>query len=212
MSIKLRVNQRHLEKTLKIIETLKADVIDRNTAKNVGEEVTDTMVKLISKGVSPIKGVGRFPEYKVNQKVSQALSDKGVNAGNFHGKHEKRLANRHNKRVKQDAQKNQYPYSVQDKYPNKRIRPVNLKLSGDMLANLVFRVVRAATGYAVDIFYDGDEDKKEQGHREGVNGQPKRPSLPSVKGEEFVVAIERIYSRIFRERIASLLKKFRNIT
>lgn len=98
-------------------------------------------------------------------------------------------------------------YKDPKKYPGdlKAKRPVNLWLSGDFLSSLTFITEPAKYGYATTIFYKGEEDKKESGHRVGVHGQPKRPTIP-VKGEEFVVVIQRIVSKIFKERINQLLK------
>lgn len=89
------------------------------------------------------------------------------------------------------------------KYPGdqKPKTPVNLKLTGDMLNALSIDTKQTKTQVATEIFYDGEEAKKEQGHREGVNGQPKRPTLPSEDGERFAVSIEKEYLKVYQAAI-----------
>jgi hypothetical protein len=100
-------------------------------------------------------------------------------------------------------------YKNPKKYPGdlKAKRPVNLYLSGDFLKSLDYREIKTSSGYATEIFYIGEESKKEQGHREGAHGQPKRPTIPQGR-EEFVVAIQRIITNLFKDRIAEVIKKF----
>lgn len=81
-----------------------------------------------------------------------------------------------------------YPKPLKNKFPNKRQRPVNLYLSGDFMRNLkawLKSSVSSKTPFKYSLFV-GFLDKKsilkEQGHREGVNGQPKRPVIP--EGDE----------------------------
>lgn len=163
MAFSIKINRKKLEAISEVAQSLKQNVIDRQTARDVGVGVTDKMKSLIEKGISPIKGNGRFPGYK-----------------------------------------------NPDKYPGDRKpkRPVNLWLSGDFISSLDAKEFPAKHGYVTEIFYKGDQDKKESGHREGVNGQPKRPTIPQGD-EQFVVAIQRIITTIFKERIAFLLNKIR---
>lgn len=100
-------------------------------------------------------------------------------------------------------------YKNPEKYPGKlkNKRPVNLKLSGDFLNALTFKEVTSKSGFATQIFYKGEsEDLKEKGHREGANGQLKRPTIPQ-RGEEFAARIKRLYSKIYKDRINQILKK-----
>lgn len=101
-------------------------------------------------------------------------------------------------------------YKNPKKYPGKRkpARPVNLSLEGDFLADLSFRPVAGAYGYDTEIFYASElSQKKEQGHRVGVKGQPKRPTLPEKRGEEFAVRIQAIIKEIYKRRIKTLIDK-----
>ena len=143
----------------------------REDAKALGEAVVDEMKSLISKGISPIKSVGRLPGYL------------------YQGK------------------KGKYPDSVKKKYPGKKQRPVNLTLTGDMLRALKSRVTKGKFSSAIEIGYFVErEAKKEQGHREGVHGQPPRPTIP--EGDEvFAAKIQTLIIRAYREAYAKFVKK-----
>lgn len=72
-------------------------------------------------------------------------------------------------------------YKNPARYPGDRKpkRPVNLYLTGQMLGALAFRIKNGA----IDIYLRGAKaNAKEQGHRDGANGQPKRPIIP--QGDE----------------------------
>jgi hypothetical protein len=152
-----------LEKLKTKLQGLKKPV-DQATANQVGKEVVAEMKSMISKGISPIFGNGRFPTYK-NPK--------------------------------------RYPGDIKSR------TPVNLKLTGDFQDSLRFTTFVNPSGFGTRVGYDGDKEQlKEQGHREGVNGQPKRPTIPNQdSGERFASRIELIYTRIYKRRIADLLKK-----
>lgn len=102
-------------------------------------------------------------------------------------------------------------YKNPKRYPGDRKAksPVNLKLSGDFLDALQPEVSPGPAGYQVTIGYEGKrEELKEQGHREGANGQPSRPTIPSKRlGEEFAATIERIIMGVYRDRIRQILRK-----
>lgn len=100
-------------------------------------------------------------------------------------------------------------YKNPAKYPGKRKnrKPVNLKLTGDFLRGLSYGVFEEAGNYETEIFYKGDEDLKEEGHREGVFGQPKRPTIPSEAGERFNKKIEDEITKIYAKRIEKLIKR-----
>ena len=100
-------------------------------------------------------------------------------------------------------------YKDPDKYPGKQKAktPVNLKLGGELLDSLQHKPVTDPFGYAAEISYpDGLSEDKEKGHRKGTNGQPKRPSLPSKSGEDFVQVIKTKVTKVIRDRILSVLK------
>jgi hypothetical protein len=106
--------------------------------------------------------------------------------------------------------KGKFPaYKDPDRYPGKRKpkRPVNLKLTGKFLDSLRAKVYQSRSGFGTEIGYLQSQQHKEQGHREGANGQPKRPSLPSARGENFVESIVKIFSRIYKNKVREVTKK-----
>lgn len=80
-----------------------------------------------------------------------------------------------------------YPTNVRKRFPKKRARPVNLTLSGKFLKTLIFR--SNSNTKAVEVgFFDQLSLKKEQGHRDGAQGQPERPIIPK-QNESLVKSI-----------------------
>lgn len=94
-----------------------------------------------------------------------------------------------------------YPAKINKNYPDKRPRPVNLKLSGDFLDELE---AQPATAKVYVGFWDSLSKKKESGHREGVGGQPSRPIIPS-KNEEFALSITKKVEREFEKKVDEYL-------
>lgn len=87
-------------------------------------------------------------------------------------------------------------YKNPARYPGKlkRQRPVNLYLTGDMLAALT---VKADSPRAFTLgYFESSEAIKEHGHRDGANGQPRRPTIPEGS-EEFNQTIQRQITRDF---------------
>jgi hypothetical protein len=139
---------------------------------SIGDAAVDQMQIAIVKGLSPIKGNGRFAAYKWSAKKSEQRKSKTKSG----------------KQLKREFQ-NRYPYSEMKKHPDKKERPVNLKLSGEFLSNLKAFI----KGKELWIGFKDDTKwaKYESGHREGVHGQPKRPIIPSGAGEQFSDSILR---------------------
>lgn len=95
------------------------------------------------------------------------------------------------------------PYKHPEKYPGKRKphSPVNLELTGRMLANLK---AKALSGTEIEVGYrDPKQAEKEKGHRQGANSQPKRPTIP--KGRE------QFHKSIMQKIKELTLKKIRKI-
>jgi hypothetical protein len=101
--------------------------------------------------------------------------------------------------------------SVKGKKVSKKMRPVNLKLTGAFLSNLKARVVKVASGFGVSIGYrKRSEQLKERGHREMANNQAFRPTIPqSDQNEEFSVRIQRAVIKVLSEAIKRVSKKKR---
>lgn len=99
-----------------------------------------------------------------------------------------------------------YPASAKTNYPAKRDRPVNLNLSGAFDAARSYKLVSAPSGWAVVVgYFDKKSQDKEEGHAVGVNGQPRRPTIPTGK-QEFAASIQNIIRKRFREAISKIVK------
>lgn len=86
--------------------------------------------------------------------------------------------------------KGRFPaYKNPKSYPGKKknARPVNLELSGDFLKSL-YSKGKTGINPQIEIGYPPDEALKEKGHRDGANGQKKRPTIPDGN-EKFAVTI-----------------------
>lgn len=178
--------------------------------QQLGDAVIDEMKKSIAKGVSPIAKDGRFPAYKGQEMKNQANAirkDARSRERDF-GKKDSIVKNAKStaRRINKEAQK-KYPYSVQKEYPDKKPRPVNLKLSGDFLKSLDSEVVGQGTNFDLKIgFFDNLSVKKEQGHREQQNGQGYRPIIP-IRGESFSEKIMRLIVKMFKTQQKKHLSK-----
>jgi hypothetical protein len=150
--MKIKVSREGIFSVNKKLESIAK--VEKETAREVGEAVVKEMLDQIGKGVSPIRGEGRFPRYKNPKK---------------------------------------YPADQKPK------SPVNLKLTGQMLDSLKFSVYSTRTGFGTEIQYSNQEAKlKEKGHRDGANGQPKRPTIPLKSlGETFSARIIRLIRDIY---------------
>lgn len=102
-------------------------------------------------------------------------------------------------------------YKNPKRYPGRRkpVTPVNLYLTGAMLADLTARVVSSAAGFAAEIGYSTSKSKaKERGHREGANGQPIRPTIPQASsGETFATSIQQVYLKYLASAIDRLARR-----
>lgn len=153
-------------------------MITSKEGKQLGEEVVEEIRRITARGLSPIRKEGRFPAYK---------------------------------RAKD---KDGYPNNVKNKYPDKKKRPVNLRLSGDFMRNLRAKNVKkdrfSFAGFhivGITIGWKSRKDQlKEEGHREGVNGQPKRPIIPT-DDEEFSPKIKKIIVEFFEKRAQRWVRK-----
>jgi len=162
--------------------------------KRIGDRVVARMLQQISKGISPVSGFGRFPEYKSRTNArglrdqAKALS-KAAKSAKGQVKKQIRARQKTLRSLASQAQRRGYPDSLGPKVlaqTGKKARPVNLKLYGDFLENLEARV----RGRIVEIgFFKDSEAIKELGHREGANGQAVRPTIP-IENEKFNAAID----------------------
>lgn len=191
MAKKLDLNKLRYDLKKEIERSIKPkveDSIKQQDLVQVGVAACNRMVELISRGISPIEGKGRFPAYKWAGKLNDIR---------------KKLGAKNSKKISRAIKATKYPYSAMDEYPNKRVRPVNLTLSGKFLEDLQPRV----SGKKLKIgYHDNLSSKKESGHREGVNGQPKRPTIP-IGNEKLNASV---YKEILNTLDSILRKKFRS--
>lgn len=162
--------------------------------KRIGDRVIARMLQQISKGISPVAGFGRFPEYKSRtnarglRQQAKALS-KAAKSATGNVKKQIRARQKTLRGLAAQAQRRGYPDSLGPKVlaqTGKKARPVNLKLYGDFLENLEARV----RDRIVEIgYFKQSEAIKELGHREGANGQAIRPTIP-IGNEKFNAAID----------------------
>ncbi len=181
--------KRDLKREIKKLGDDAVNSMVRSDYSYIGDRTTAEMKNLISKGISPISQWGRFPGYKWAAKANAIR------------KLARSLTKSRRARARQkasDITKGRYPYSVMGKYPDKQVRPVNLKLSGRFLNALKSRIL----GQKILIgFFDQKNSLIEEGHRtggvKGVNDQPKRPIIP--QGSE-------TFSRSVYERLLEATK------
>lgn len=97
---------------------------------------------------------------------------------------------------------------VTKNYPGKRVTPVNLRLSGQQHRSLSWKPSRAKTKKpTLTIGYFNNEAKqKEQGHARGVNGQPKRPSVPAPN-QRLSKAVQKKLVERFQKAVEQKVKK-----
>lgn len=185
------------------------DSLDETVANDIGVTITTEMLLLIQKGISPIEGNGRFPAYKWAEMRNALKKERSaVTKALKRNKQSLLVFKRKNKRQILLAQKEAaragiaqankgYPFSVQHEYPGKKPRPVNLFLSGDFLSSLEHVVTRSAEGVGLEIgFFDSAQAVKEQGHREGANGQPERPVIPVLREEFAQTILNAVFKKI----------------
>ena len=97
-------------------------------------------------------------------------------------------------------------YKNPAKYPAelKSKRPVNLYLSGDMLAALKFYPL-SKTAFSIAI--KGDQGKKAAAHNNGTDKLPPRHFMPTERGEEFNVTITRKLRDLYARILFDIIKR-----
>lgn len=219
-----------LRKDLRALDEMKDDLVrylafiqdslNDKTARKIGDAVVNEMILMVKRGISPIEGAGRFPEYKWAGFRRQLNKERSrINRELKRNKKKLFVLRRMNQRQLLVHQKEQnrkslagvtgrYPFTEEAIKAGKKPRPVNLTLHGDFLNALQARVTGAGIDLGLEVgFFPGwTDDKgveafvKEIGHREGANGQPKRPIIP-IGTEDFAQRIQNIIWEIIEEEI-----------
>jgi hypothetical protein len=192
MSVKVKLNLK------KLAEEINSTQKSFNT-NLIGKAIVQRMKQLIFSGISPIEGNGRFPAYKGVGSVKSletlrksllteariAKEAKKLGEGSADPRYASRAASKVGSKLA-SLKSRTYPFSVQDEFPDKKPRPVNLRLSGKFLSKLKYQV---KSKNVVEVgFFDQYGKDLEDGHREGTNGQLERPIIPQ-EGEKFVNSI-----------------------
>ena len=208
----------------KELEKIQKGAKDKPVLEAIGAGVITEMRDMIAKGISPIEGNGRFPEYKgqaraksLNKQASSLSREAEGIASNspFSRRMKKQLANKAKdlRKVGKQTKKKTYPYSVQSKFPSKRPRPVNLFLSGGFLSRLKKFVTGSDEFAKLEVgFAENEKDSKgnllkdiEEGHRVGWLGQGKRPIIPTGN-ERLAQRIQRVVEKILGQQLAKKLR------
>ncbi len=175
----------------KLFDTLKSPLknpINQPTAFNIGETVRKGILDFVSRGQSPVRDFGRFVGYK---------------AQNIGG----------GKAKKSSTNPRGYPYSVMSRYPDKKVRPVNLRLTGEML-DAIKHVFNFGTQKIELGIFGGKAALKAETHTKGTQEPrvPRRPFIPTEDGETFAETIRRDIIAIVKRRISYIIKSNNSAT
>lgn len=201
-----------IEVRLDILETVKKDFFSAKFVREVGDTVLDGIKDAAAKGLSPVAGVGRFPGYKAQEeakaqkRIARNAWQNASQAGSSStGVRLRNLSRSASDEAKKSAQG--YPVSVQDKFPQKKIRPVNLSLTGEYLNSLRYSFNRSKL--SIRFFFAGKRaNLLAETHNEGTQ-EPvvaRRPVLPTADGQEFISSIMRAINTLYRNRLASIIE------
>lgn len=204
------------------LDVMNAEIITKQVAKHMGLKTVRMAKDMISKGMSPVRGYGRFPAYAA-QRASGSVKKA---RGKFKSKRARDAATR----LIKERESGKYPWSVMDRFPDKKVRPVNLFLNGWYLDHYTYWFERRRTSrfsrsknYSVIIGLSSSRDvysapppdvfKYFEAHNEGMHKDvPMRRHLPTRQGEEFAVSIMREIVRIVGERVKVLARDQNNRT
>jgi len=168
----------------------------------------------ISKGKSPVKGVGRFVKYSDSYrsqiknnltfytKNGRAIP---VSKGNFD--YEYSFDEQYNRKKKKarsqsnrdEASKRKFIKENNAHLKGKKVSPVNLKVSGELIKSLSAKVSPSGN---VKIEFT---DEKAKYHNEGTDKIPRRAMLPTESGEKFARSITLRLQEIIRRAILKKL-------
>lgn len=196
--------------TFKLDPTLINELKAIHVQTRVANEIIKVMKEFIAAGKSPVQGVGRFVGYKAAE-ATKAISQtkRSFNKISKAIPALKASSNSRNKILNSniaDIKRRGYPYSVLDKFPGKRVRPVNLELTGDMLRALIFKIEKK--GPRIGIF-EQSEALKAETHNDGtqVPKVPRRKFIPNKRGDELVISLMRTIKAIYSEELNAIIKR-----
>ena len=168
--------------------------VDQAALKNVQEKFED-LSKPIAKTTANKLGKAIVDEMK-------NMIAKGSSPIRGHGKF-----SAYRGQYRKQIQKKGY-VSVGGKKVSKKLRPVNLKLTGDFLKSLKSKAIIAKTGYMASIGFRGKKSQnKERGHREMANNQGFRPIIPQAPKERWAQRIQAIIIDFFNSDVRKIAKR-----
>lgn len=150
-----------------------------NDALNIGDATVVAMKDSISKGLSPVLGVGRFERYSEQKGGSYPASVRG----RFPGKKTRPV----------NLYLNGYYLSFLTWWFSRKKKHIGIGFSGKRADKT------SVPKFVMDLF---------EAHNEGMNRNvPQRRHLPSKQGEEFTKTIQAEYKREFNSVIRRHIKK-----
>lgn len=147
------------------------------------------------------------------QEINGAIDSKTAKKlGNNVVKEMKSLISKGISPVKSSRFKARFPgYKNPRRYPGdrKQKRPVNLRLTGQMLKALDSKVKKDGRNYTSVIgYFDDEAAQKELGHRKGTNKQLKRPTIPLGSAQEnWAARINKIILQTYNDAIKKITGK-----
>lgn len=156
--------------------------IDIATANKIGDIAVSVIKDFVSKGINPLNVGGKFPKYSDNYKnviKSQIAFRKNRGNKTFGIPFFTEVSSLKTKKARkvEIAGLSQYALKVREqdkqKFKDKRISPVNLKLSGKFLEEFESRPKKTATGISIILgFFKSYGKKLETFHRNATNARP----------------------------------------
>jgi hypothetical protein len=181
---------------------------DRLMAREVGEFVVRASLENIAMGISPVRGYGRFPAYVADDMMRIQRKKLGKGAKTVKEKYYQKARNARVRARIEELKANYYPFSAMHKFTNKKLRPVNLKLSGDFLSKLDFKVGGQRSLWVGLYNATAKQKLMFETHNEGTHQfVPQRKFLPTGEGEQYTVGIMRGVLDIFSEWVGRKIKK-----
>jgi hypothetical protein len=181
---------------------LKDKLVNQELSSNLADVVIKGILEHTAIGLSPVRGFGRFVGYKAQEEAKKLKKI----ATHLSRANNKAAASSARSEAKSSARG--YPSSVQGRFPDKKVRPVNLRLTGTMLADLSYLLNRTAQKVTIGIF-KGKSKLKAETHNEGTQepNVPTRQFLPTTQGQEFTVSIMRAIKEVYRKRLNSIIEE-----
>lgn len=185
--------------------------------RDIGEAIVLEIKELIAAGVSPVTG-DRFAPYKAvagirgsrkRLKHIRAIQKLAAHNGDTKSFERALLKELNEKESISTALSKGYPYSVQKKFPDKTITPVNLELTGEMLSYLTSDNIGNALYVGFPDSAPSNIRTIADAHNEGPTNDafPQRRMIPTDSGEEFSISVMRKIVDLYTEKLSNIIYK-----